>query len=90
MIRAWASPVIATRRPETTSIQAPAFAAVRKAGASTSGWRTRRHIATPVTNAPPVTKAAGIVWTKVTRAVELRRTAMMSVSSARPAASLNV
>ena len=65
-------------------------AADRKAPSSGPGRRAIRHTAIAATNAPAVSIAATIVCRNVMTASWLVRTAMKSVSSARPAAALNV
>ncbi len=90
MILPWMSPVTATSRPETSTMIVPALAVVRNGEAPSERSRSSFHIEMPAMNAPVVMNAAGIVWTKVIRAVLLVRTARKSSISARPVAGLTV
>ena len=90
MILPWMSPVIATSRPETSSMTAPALAAERNGAASSGRSRSLsiRYIAIPARKAPVVMNAAAIVCGNVISAVLLVSSARKSVSSARPVTGL--
>ena len=76
------SPVTETSTADTRITQAPSLAAGRKM----SAWRFFMiiHADTPATPAPDTRNDADSVWRKATHAVFWKRTAPMSLSTARP------